>query len=97
MEITGIPDYQVRETPTLLEGNRHEGNRIIQQMVSVLDKGEVVILDCGHPIGREHQGKFHLIQLESLMFVVVCDQCTSFALMGEVIEGGGAPYRSGKA
>jgi hypothetical protein len=96
METTGIPDYQVLETPTLLLENRHDGNRIIQQMVAHLDSGAVIVLDCKHPVGRDHRGKFHLIQLETLMFVVVCDHCTSFALMGEVIEGGGAPYRSGK-
>lgn len=96
MEIQGKADYLVLEAQDLLVDVRLDGAQIIRKMVSVLDGNHVVVLDCGHPLGREHKGKFHMIQLESRMFTVVCDRCTGFAMMGEVIEGGGTPYMSGK-
>ena len=71
----------------VLTGIRDNGEMVVRKMVAHLDRGETVILDCTHPLGKEHKGRFNMIQLPNQMFVVVCDKCQQFALMGENIQG----------
>lgn len=95
--LLGTSDYQVFEASSILADIRMEGDNIIRKVLSLLNQNHVVILDCSHPLGREHHGKFTLVQLESKMFSVVCDSCAPFALMGEPIAGEGIPVVHGKA
>ena len=71
----------------VLTGIRDNGEMIVRKMVAHLDRGETVLLDCTHPLGTEHKGRFNMIQMKNSMFVVVCDQCTQFALLGETMAG----------
>ena len=82
-----VDEYVIRDVGEMLSDVRYEGVQMAQRVMSVLNSGGIVTLDCCHKIGREYKGMFHLVQLKSSMFTVVCDSCIEFAVMGENIRG----------
>jgi hypothetical protein len=83
----GLLECKTIPIDDVLTGIRENGDMIVRKMVAHLDRGETVILDCTHPLGVENKGKFNMIQMKNNMFVVVCDKCTQFALLGETMAG----------
>ena len=83
----GLLEDNTIQIDDVITGVRENGEMIVRKMVAHLDRGITVLLDCTHPLGQEHKGKFNMIQMKNNMFLVVCDKCTQFALLGEPIAG----------
>jgi len=87
----------MKSVSAIVDGIRADGEMIVRKMIAVLDRGEVVQLDCGHPLGGEHKGRFNMVQIENGMFVIVCEACKEFAMVGENIIGESKGYSLGRA